>query len=207
MTKQQSLPKTFSAHYASGLSSEDAAASANVPQAVASAMVAGRQAECHQQCSGRRRSRIPEDIFRLPNARRLRFCGRKAAPYRRWARRIGRAASTISRELRRNAATRSGGLGYRASTAQWHAERSARRPKQAKLVLNAALQAYVQDRLAWAGRGSERCSCSWPVRILERATTWTAAGSPVGRVPLEFLSRSLDACRSTSRMTSHAHQP
>jgi hypothetical protein len=43
---------------------------------------------------------------------------------------------TISRELRRNAATRSGGLEYRAATAQWHAERSARRPKQAKLVLN-----------------------------------------------------------------------
>ena len=39
------------------------------------------------------------------------------------ARQIGRAASTISRELRRNAATRSGGLEYRASTAQWHAER------------------------------------------------------------------------------------
>jgi IS30 family transposase len=39
-------------------------------------------------------------------------------------RRLGRSASTISRELRRNAATRSGGLEYRASTAQWHAERS-----------------------------------------------------------------------------------
>ena len=64
------------------------------------------------------------------------------------ARRIGRASSTISRELRRNAATRSGGLEYRATTAQWHAERSARRPKQSKLLLNAALQAYVQDRLA-----------------------------------------------------------
>jgi IS30 family transposase len=64
------------------------------------------------------------------------------------ARRIGRAASTISRELRRNAATRSGGLEYRATTAQWHAERSARRPKKAKLVLNAALRAYVQERLA-----------------------------------------------------------
>jgi IS30 family transposase len=64
------------------------------------------------------------------------------------ARRIGRAASTISRELRRNAATRSGGLEYRATTAQWHAERSARRPKQAKLALNAALRTYVQERLA-----------------------------------------------------------
>ena len=64
------------------------------------------------------------------------------------ARRLGRAASTVSRELRRNAATRSGGLEYRASTAQWHAERSARRPKRAKLAINGALRAYVQDRLA-----------------------------------------------------------
>ena len=62
--------------------------------------------------------------------------------------RLGRTASTISRELRRNAATRSGRLEYRATTAQWHAERSARRPKQAKLALNAALRIYVQERLA-----------------------------------------------------------
>lgn len=63
-------------------------------------------------------------------------------------RRLGRSASTISRELRRNAATRSGGLEYRATTAQWHAERSGRRPKAAKLALNPALRAYVEDRLA-----------------------------------------------------------
>ena len=49
------------------------------------------------------------------------------------ARRLGRAASTISRELRRNAATCGGGLEYRATTAQWHAERSARRPRTGKL--------------------------------------------------------------------------
>jgi IS30 family transposase len=64
------------------------------------------------------------------------------------ARRLGRAPSTISREVRRNAATRGGGLEYRATTAQWHADRSARRPKPAKLARNAALQRYVQDRLA-----------------------------------------------------------
>jgi IS30 family transposase len=64
------------------------------------------------------------------------------------ARRLGRAASTVSRELRRNAATRSGGLEYRAATAQWHAERAARRPKAAKLAVSAALRRYVQDRLA-----------------------------------------------------------
>jgi IS30 family transposase len=66
------------------------------------------------------------------------------------ARRLGRAASTVSRELRRNAATRSGGLEYRATTAQWHAERAARRPKPAKLVTQPVLRAYVQDRLAGA---------------------------------------------------------
>ena len=64
------------------------------------------------------------------------------------ARRLKRAPSTISRELRRNAATRSGGLAYRATTAQWHADRSARRPKSAKLAINEPLRRYVQDRLA-----------------------------------------------------------
>lgn len=64
------------------------------------------------------------------------------------ARCLARAASTISRELHRNAATRSGGLDYRATTAQWHAERSARRPKQSKLAANTALRTYVRDRLA-----------------------------------------------------------
>ena len=62
--------------------------------------------------------------------------------------RIGRSPSTISRELRRNAATRSGYLEYRASSAQWHADRRARRPKAAKLAVNAALRRYVQERLA-----------------------------------------------------------
>jgi IS30 family transposase len=66
------------------------------------------------------------------------------------ARRLGRAPSTISRELRRNAATRGGNLDHRAATAQWHAERAARRPKRAKLATNPALRSYVQDRLAGA---------------------------------------------------------
>ncbi len=64
------------------------------------------------------------------------------------ARRMARAPSTISRELRRNAATRGGGFDYRATTAQWHADRAARRPKVARLVVRAALRTYVHDRLA-----------------------------------------------------------
>ena len=64
------------------------------------------------------------------------------------ARRLRRSASTISRELRRNAATRGGKLEYRATTAQWHADLRARRPKTAKLAANDKLRDYVQDRLA-----------------------------------------------------------
>jgi hypothetical protein len=45
------------------------------------------------------------------------------------AHKLGRSPSTISREIRRNSATRSGAFGYRAITAQWHADRAARRPK------------------------------------------------------------------------------
>jgi IS30 family transposase len=64
------------------------------------------------------------------------------------ARRLGRSPSTISRELRRNASTRTYRLDYKASIAQWHAERRARRPKIAKLVTNDRLRRYVQDRLS-----------------------------------------------------------
>src|SRR4051794_7204267 len=61
-------------------------------------------------------------------------------------RRLRRSASTISRELRRNPATRGGKLEYRATTAQWQADRRASRPKVAKLVANDAL-----------------CRSGWPV--------------------------------------------
>lgn len=66
------------------------------------------------------------------------------------ARRLERSASTISRELRRNVATRSGMLHYRATVAQWKAERAAMRPKPAKLAVNGRLRRYVQDRLTGA---------------------------------------------------------
>jgi IS30 family transposase len=66
------------------------------------------------------------------------------------ARRLGRSPSTISRELRRNASTRTFRLEYRASLAQWHAERRARRPKLAKLSVDDRLRVWVQDRLSGA---------------------------------------------------------
>jgi len=101
------------------------------------------------------------------------------------ARRLGRAASTVSRELRRNAATRGGGLEYRATTAQWHAERAARRPKPAKLAANPALRAYVRDRLAGAvvapgGAAVAGPAVTWKGRRHGRRQhrRWASAWSP-----------------------------
>jgi IS30 family transposase len=63
-------------------------------------------------------------------------------------RRLGRSASTISRELRRNAATRGGEFDYRATTAQWHADRRGMLPKPRKLQRNSVLREYVEHRLS-----------------------------------------------------------
>ena len=72
----------------------------------------------------------------------------RGAGVREVARQVGRSPSTISRELRRNAATRGGKLEYRASIAQWKAELMARRPKTAKLAAGERLREYVQERLS-----------------------------------------------------------
>ncbi len=104
------------------------------------------------------------------------------------ARRLGRSPSTISRELRRNAATRCGRLDYRATTAQWHADRRARRPKPAKLAVNDELRRYVQDRLAGVVQGSDGVAVGGPDvawigrrRGRRRDRRWARSWSPVAR--------------------------
>src|SRR6188472_3145154 len=72
---------------------------------------------------------------------------------RKIARAIGRDPGTISRELRRNASTRSGKQVYRAVVAQWKAQQAAKRPKTAKLLDNHRLREYVEERLAGNVRG------------------------------------------------------
>jgi len=62
-------------------------------------------------------------------------------------RRLGRAPSTISREIARNRRPAHPER-YRASSAQARAEDQARRPKVAKLAANHRLREYVQDKLA-----------------------------------------------------------
>ena len=63
------------------------------------------------------------------------------------ARQLGRAASTVSREIARGCLTRRPRGRYRASVAQARAEQRARRPKPSKLALNRLLRAHVQQRL------------------------------------------------------------
>ena len=113
------------------------------------------------------------------------------------ARYLGRSPSTVSRELRRNAATRGGQLVYRAVIAQWHRDRRATRPKTAKLAANDSLRDYVQDRLSgvictpdgtpipgprttkWNGRNRAR----------RQDRRWANAWSPeqiANRLPVEF---------------------
>jgi IS30 family transposase len=128
-----------------GLSSERAAIVSGVstPVAVrwfreAGGIVPAMFAPSSKPLSGRYLSLAEREEIALWRAQGLGVCE--------IGRRLDRSASTISRELRRNAGH--GGLDYRAIAAQWHAERSARRPKQAKLVFNAVLRTYVQDRLA-----------------------------------------------------------
>ena len=120
------------------------------------------------------------------------------------ARRIGRCPSTISRELRRNAATRSGGFEYRATTAQWHADRKAGRPKVAKLAADDKLRQYVQDRLAGtmtAANGATALgpNVSWRGRRHGRrqdrrwATSWSPSRFPSGS---GSISRTMSRCGS-----------
>jgi IS30 family transposase len=112
------------------------------------------------------------------------------------ARRLGRSPATISRELRRNASTRSHSITYRATTAQWHAERRASRPKVSKLAANEALRQYVQDRLAGVVARSDGTPVPGPEvpwvgrRHGRRADRrWAQSWSPeqiANRLPLDF---------------------
>ena len=136
---------------------------------------------------------MPSISLAEPSGRYLSFAEReeiailkaKDCGVREIARRLSRHASTISRELRRNAATRCGKLEYRATAAQWKAERAARRPKVARLVANDRLRAYVQQRLAGAitdadGRPIPGPNVPWKGRRHGRRADrrWGVAWSP-----------------------------
>jgi IS30 family transposase len=184
------VQRLFWAEVAKGLTSEDAAVACGVSPVVGTRWFRenGGMPQISLKVSGRYLSFAEREDIALMQAQEV--------GVREIARRLGRSASTISRELRRNAATRGGKLHYRASTAQWKAERQARRPKPAKLALNQQLRTYVQDRLdgriegpdgqtvagpdvAWGGRRHGR----------RKDRRWATAWSPeqiAGRLPVDF---------------------
>ena len=139
---QRLIKQAFWEHIAAGLPSEDAARACGVSQPLGPRWFrqAGGIAPTNLgSTSGRYLSFAEREEISLLHAQQL--------GVREIARRLERSPSTISRELRRNAATRCGKLQYRATVAQWKAERAAERPKVAKLANNDKLRAYVQERL------------------------------------------------------------
>jgi len=113
------------------------------------------------------------------------------------ARELGRDPSTISRELRRNASTRGGTLTYRATVAQWHCDRRAARPKEAKLASNERLRDYVQERLAGQIRRPDGSPVPGPDlpawkgrrRVRRQDRRWARSWSPeqiARRLPIDF---------------------
>jgi len=130
---------------ARGLSSEDAATEGGVSAAVGVRWFregGGMPSVALAPASGRYLSFAEREEIAILRA--------QGVGVREIARQLEHSASTISRELRRNAATRGGRLEYRATTAQWHADQRGRRPKPAKLAMHPELRRYVQDRLSGA---------------------------------------------------------
>ncbi|QLG87628.1 IS30 family transposase [Chitinibacter bivalviorum] len=134
--------RLFWEQIATGITSEKAAEAVGVSQAVGTRWFryrGGMPLFMSNHISGRYLSFAEREEIGLLQA--------QSVGVREIARRLGRSPSTVSRELTRNAATRSGRLEYRASVAQWKAELAAKRPKPAKLVTNLPLRHYVQERL------------------------------------------------------------
>lgn len=136
---RREIERLFWGKIAQGLTGEDAAVAVGAAPAVRWFRHAGGMPQINLTVSGRYLSFAEREEIAL-----LRLQG---AGVREIAGRLGRSPSTISRELRHNAATRGGRLEYRASVAQWKADLVTRRPKEAKLAANERLREYVQDRL------------------------------------------------------------
>lgn len=188
---ERELKRQFWVLIAHGLSSEDAAAECGVSPAVG--------ARLFRQGGG-----MPSVDLAEPSGRYLSFAEREEIAIlkaqnvgvREIARRIGRHPSTVSRELRRNVSTRSGERHYRARAAQWKAERSASRPKVAKLVKNPRLREWVEKKLSGAvtdadGREIAGPNVPWKNRRHGRRADrrWGTAWSPEqisARLKVEF---------------------
>jgi IS30 family transposase len=188
---QRDVQRHFWTKVAAGLTSEDAAMACGVSGPVGTRWfreAGGMPPLSLTPPTGRYLSFVEREDIALLHAQQL--------GVREIARRLDRSASTISRELRRNSATRGGQLDYRASVAQWKAERAAGRPKASKLAGNDRLREYVQDRLAGLVTSPDGTAIRGPqVRWIGRRhgrrqdRRWATAWSPeqiARRLPIDF---------------------
>ena len=188
---QRQTRQAFWGRIAAGLSSEDAAQACGISQPLGPRWfrdAGGMSPIALTPLSGRYLSFSEREEIALLRAQQCGVCE--------IARRPERSPSTISRELRRNAATRSGTLQYRATVAQWKAEKAAQRPKVSKLAHNKRLQAYVQERLTGAisdvhGKKIPGPNVPWKSRRHSRRADrrWGTSWSPEQisrRLPLDF---------------------
>ena len=165
---RKEIEREFWRVVATGITSDRAAAAVGVSQAVGTRWF-------------RHRGGMPLNLLAPLSGRYLSFSEREeiallraqGCGVRSIARQVGRDPSTISRELRRNAATRGQKLDYRASVAQWKADLVAQRPKTAKLVANPALHDYVQQRLSGKVRHPNGKTVTGPT-----TPQWRGRGKP-----------------------------
>jgi IS30 family transposase len=178
---RRDVERQFWCQIARGLTSEDAALAVGASQAAGSRWFrerGGMPTFMTVPLTGR--------YLSFPEREEIAVLKAQGAGVRAIALRLGRNPSTISRELRRNAATRGGKLDYRASVAQWKAELLGRRPKTAKLVQNARLREYVQDRLSGQVRRPDGTPVEGPAtarwkgrnKPLRQDRGWATAWSP-----------------------------
>ena len=165
---RKEVEREFWRSVATGITSDRAAAAVGVSQAVGTRWF-------------RHRGGMPLNLLAPLSGRYLSFSEREeiallraqGCGVRSIARQVGRDPSTISRELRRNAATRGQKLDYRASVAQWKADLVAQRPKTAKLVANPELHDYVQQRLSGKVRHPDGKTVTGPA-----TPQWKGRGKP-----------------------------
>ena len=188
----RSVQREFWRLIAQGVSTEDAAAGVGVSTPVATRWfrhAGGMSPISLDEPTGRYLSFAEREEIALLRARDV--------GVREIARQIGRDPGTVSRELRRNAATRGGKLVYRAGVAQWKAQQAAKRPKTAKLVANDQLREYVQERLDGSVRRPDGTAVTGPQTRAWKGRNkphrqdrrWSTAWSPEQishRLPIDF---------------------
>ena len=164
----RAVQRAFWRLIAQGLSSENAALGVGVSTAVGSRWfrhAGGMTPIVLDEPAGRYLSFVEREEIALLHAQHV--------GVREIARRLRRDPGTVSRELRRNVATRGGTPVYRATVAQWKAQQAAKRPKRSKLAEHDRLREYVQDRLAGAVRRPDGTPVAGPT-----AAPWKGLNKP-----------------------------